>query len=302
MKWRLACSWALAWAVSLCLVVPSASGAKPRRSSTAVDANAKKIDLFEAIADNQVKASVTVAVRSAGSLILINRTEQPLAVEVPLAMGATPYAPAGANQVYYAGAFGTPGAPQSLAVAVSPQWAAAVEKKGGRKSNVRTNKKKAGEEAKDDEKKDGEKKDGDKKDGDNKDEAKGDKKDDAASGSSLVATVPLPPGGTQTLPLYTLGLNMKKPQATYGPFTPADLEKVTQAPEMKKLLELLVQSKVTADLAQILAWHYNERLTWDDMKPFVAPAQLQLAQQFAEVVEGRAAPPAEATTGKKKRK
>lgn len=296
MHWRLASCCALVWAF-FCFEAQPASGAKPRKSSGAVDANAKKVDLFQAVDDHQVKMSLNVQIRSAGSLILINLSDQPLAVEVPLTMGASPIAPAGANTVYYAGAFGTAGAPQSLAVAVSPQWTAAVEKKGGRKSNVRTNKKKAGEDAKD------EKKDDDKKDGEKKDDAKDAKKDDAAGGSSLVATVPLPPGGTQTLPLYTLGLNMKKPQATYGQFTPGDLEKVTQAPEIKKVLEHLVQNKITADVAQTLAWHYNERLTWDEMaiSGFVTPGQIQLAQPFADVIEGKAAAPAEPTSGKKKR-
>lgn len=281
----------------LCFESSSAIGAKPRRSSSGVAANAKKIDLFEAIDDNQVKASLTVAARSAGSLLLTNVSEQPLAVEVPLAMGASPVAPAGANRFYYSGTFGTPAAPQALAVAVSPQWASSVEKKG-RKSNVRTNRKKK-EEAPEEKKKDDEKKDGDKKE-----DAKDEKKDDAAGGSSLVATVPLAPGASQTLPLYTLGLNLKKPQATYGPFTPQDLEKATQAPEIKKVLELLVQNKITADVAQTLAWHYNDRLTWEEMSTsgFITPAQVQIAQPFADVVEGKAPLPAEAATGKKKKR
>lgn len=297
MNWRLANCCALSWAVVLCLAATPASGAKPRKS--AVPANAKKIDLFEAIDGNKVKMSLTVAARSTGSLVLINTTEdEPFAVEVPLTMGASPIAPAGANRFYYAGSFGTPAAPQSLAVAVNPQWSAPVEKKG-RKSNVRTKKKKDEKEAKD------EKKDDEKKDGEKKDEAKAEKKDDAAGGSSLVATVPLPPGGSQTLPLFILGLNMKKPQAAYGPFKPEELEKVTQAPEMKKLLELLVQNKIPGDVAQTLAWYYNERPTWDELKMsgFVTPGQVEIAQKFADVVEGRAAaPPAEETTGKKKKR
>lgn len=290
MNWRLASCCALAWAAFMCFVAPPANGAKPRKSAT-VDANAKKVDAFQAVDDKQVKMILIVQARSGGALTLTNLSDQPLNVEVPLTMGAAPVAPPGANQVYYAGAFGTPGAPQALAVAVSPQWTAAVEKKGGRKSNVRTNKKKPNDEAKDD-----------KKDGDKKDDAKDAKKDDGG-GSSLVATVPLPPGATQTLPLYTLGLNLKKPQASYGQFMPEDLEKVTQAPEIKKVLEFLVQNKITADVAQTLAWHYNERLTWDEMaiSGFVTPAQVQIAQPFADVVEGKAAAPAEPTTGKKKK-
>lgn len=291
MNWRLASCCALAWAAFWSFEAQPARGAKPRNSSAA-NTSAKKVELFKAVEDHQVKVGVLVQLRSGGTLSLTNLSDQPLNVEVPLTMGATPFAPAGAPQGYYAGAFGTPGAPQSLAVAVSPQWTAAVEKKGGRKSNVRTNKKKADEEAKDD-----------KKEGDKKDDAKDAKPDDAAGGSSLVATVPLPPGATQALPLYTVGLNMKKPQATYGQFIPADLDKVTQAPEMKKVLEHLVQGQLTADVAQTLAYHYNERMTWDEMKMsgFINPAQVDIAQPFADMVEGKGPPPAQPTTGKKKK-
>ncbi|MGH7140493.1 MAG: hypothetical protein ACREHD_32565, partial [Pirellulales bacterium] len=240
-----------------------------------------------------VKMALTVQARATGVLTLINLSDQPLNIEVPLAMGANPQAPPpGVGQAYYATAFGTPGAPQSLAVAVNPQWSSTGVQKKARKSNVKSKKKKpADEEAAKDEKKSDEKK-SDEKDA---------KKDDAAKNESLVATVPLPPGATQTLPLFTLGLNMKKPQATYGQFAPADLDNVTQAPQIRKVLELLVQGKFTADVAQTLAWHYNEPTRWDEMAGFVTPIQLQLAQRAAEMVEGTASPDAAPTTGKKKR-
>jgi hypothetical protein len=288
MNRHLASCCALAWAISGWYLEPSPAGAKPPKSSGTVGANAKKVELFKAVDDKQVQMNLTVSLRSTGSLTLYNLGNEPLNVEVPLTMGATPNAPAGAPNAYYLTTFGTPGAPQALAVAVSPQWTAAVEKKGGRKSNVRTNKKKAAEEAKEDKKDDA------------KEDGKDAKKDDAG-GSALVATVPLLPGATQTLPLYTLGLNLKRPQATYGQFKPEDLEKVTQAPEIKKVLEYLVQNKLTADVAQTLAYHYNERLTWDEMKMsgFINPAQVDIAMPFADMVEGKGPPPEPATTGKK---
>jgi hypothetical protein len=288
MSWRMAFSYSLATvAIGWLVGLDPAVAAKPGKNS--VDTNAKKVDLFKAVEDKQVKMALNVQARATGVLTLINLSEQPLNIEVPLAMGANPQAPAGVGQPYYATAFGTPGAPQSLAVAVNPQWSSTGVEKKARKSNVRTNKRKPADEDAKDEKK------GDEKDA---------KKDDAAKSDSLVATVPLPTGATQTLPLFTLGLNMKKPQATYGQFTPAELDKVTQATEIRKVLELLVQGKLTGDVAQTLAWYYNERMSWEEMgnSGFVTPVQLQLAKQAAEIVEGRASPDAApATTGKKKR-
>jgi hypothetical protein len=295
MNWRRLISYTLALAILCPLTVLAAPKTKRKASTSSsygVDPNAKKVDLFKAIDDKQVKAFLTVQARATGVLTLINlTTDQPLTVEVPLTLGANPDAPAGAVQAYYATAFGTPGAPQSLAVAVSPQWTAGVEKKSSRKTNVKT-KKKTDEEAKEEKK------------GDEKDAKKEETKKEEAKSDSLFATVPLPAGATQTLPLFTLGLNMKRPQATYGQFIPADLEKVTQAPEMKKVLEHLAQNHITEDVAQTLAWHYNERMTWEEMSAtgFVTPVQLQLAQQAADVVEGKVAPEAAtATTGKKKK-
>ncbi|HET6881411.1 MAG TPA: hypothetical protein VFI31_14710 [Pirellulales bacterium] len=295
MNWRITISCALTLAIVLPLTSQAAPKVKRKASSSSafgVDPNAKKVDLFKAIDDKQVKVALTVQARATGVLTLTNVSDQPLTVEVPLTLGANPDAPPGAVQAYYATAFGTSGAPQSLAVAVSPQWTAGVEKKSGRKSNVKT-KKKTDEEAKDEKK------------GDEKDAKEKDAKKEETKSDSLVATVPLPAGATQNLPLFTLGLNMKRPQATYGQFIPADLEKVTQAPEMKKVLEHLAQNHITEDVAQTLAWHYNDRMTWEEMQQtlLVTPIQIQLAQQAAEVVEGRASPEAATTTttGKKKK-
>ncbi|HVX16091.1 MAG TPA: hypothetical protein VHC22_33205 [Pirellulales bacterium] len=292
MKWRMAVLCSLAFLV---LALPAAIDAapKPKKGSPA-DTTAKKVDVFKAADDKQIQMQVTVQGLGNATLTLTNVTETPLNVEVPLAVAAVPNAPQGANQAYFASMYGTPGTPQSIAVAVDPKWSAGVDKKAGnRKTNVKAVKKgKPGDDDAKDEKKD------DKKDDE--------KKDDAKTGDAVVALVPLAPGAMAQLPMYSLGLERAKPRATIGVFRLAELDKVSQAPHMKKLLEQMVQGIVPADTAQILAWHYHGPLTWDEMATTgVLPAQLEVAKKFADVVEGNvspdAAPVAETTKKKKKR-
>ena len=111
------------------------------------------------------------------------------------------------------------------------------------------------------------------------------------------------------MPLFTLGLDTpdkKAPPVAGSPYALAELDKVSQAPELKKLLEQFVQGKVPQDTAQILAWHYHGRLDWDQManSGLALAPQLEIAKQYAEIVEGRASPdtaPQPQTTKKKKR-
>lgn len=287
MKRSVAVTWASALLVITCLA--SADGAPRAKSKSSkatpgvVDPNAKKIDVFKAVDDRQVQMQVLAQGIGSAILTLTNSSEEPLNIEVPLALAAVPQVLKGMT------------APQSLAVAVNPQWAAGVDKKA-RKTNVKMNKKpKAGDDDAKDEKKAGDKKDEEK----DKEEKKGD---------SLVALVPLLPGATQQLPLFTLGLETpdKKLSPVAGaPYGLAELDKVTQAPEMKKLLEQYVQGKIPQNTAQILAWHYHGRLGWDQMASagLAVGAPLEVAKQFAEIVEGRAsAESAPQTTSKKKKR
>lgn len=269
---------------------PRASRGKP--SAYGVDPNAKKMDVFKAADDRQAAVQVIVQAPGTAVLALTNLTDQPLTIEVPLLLAAVPQVPQGANQAYYLATFGTPGAPQSLAIAVNPIWTAGVDKKAGsRKTSVKTNRKPKGDDDAKDEKKD-----------EKKDEEKDAKKDEAKKGDSSVALVPLPPGAVQQVPLFSLGLEMinKKLAPRVGsPYTLAELDKISQAPEMTKLMEHYGQGKVPQGAAQILAWHYHGRLSWEEMANL--GIDTQAAKHFADVVEGRA--PADApTTGKKKRR
>lgn len=269
------------------VLLPATGEAAPRKSAKGgVDATAKKIDLFKATEGNQVSADVMVNSPGIATLTLRNGSEEPLNIEVPLYMAAEPYNPVkGFNNRIPT--------PQTLAVAVNPQWTAGVDKKS-KKTGVKTNRKKddAAKDEKADEKKD-----------------EKDAKSEEKKGDSVVALVPLPPGGIQQVPLYTLGLeapNTRPVPAAGLPYRLGDFDKRIQAPEMKKLMENLVKGTVPADSAQLLAWHYHGRLSWEEMATsgLVNPAQTQIAQHFAEVVEGRAAPDATApqTAGKKRKR
>jgi hypothetical protein len=285
MKRPAALLWALAF---IFLSGPAVSQAAPRsrKAPNAADSQAKEMDVLKALDDKQIQVQILASSFSSAVMTLTNVSEGPLNIKVPLALAAVPEpAPQGVGQGYYTAAFGTLSAPQPLAVAVSPLGAAGVSKKAGAR---KTNKKaKPGGDAKD------EKKD-DEKDG---------KKEEEKKTDSLEASVLLLPGTSQQLSLFTLGLDSKKPQAARGSFNLAELDKVSQAPELKKLLELMVQGSVPANAAQVLAWHYHGRLSWDELAAtMIPPLDLEAAKQYAGVVEGTAPAEPAPTTGKKKKR
>lgn len=288
MKRPAAVLWTLAF---IFLAGPALSPAAPRsrKAPNSAEAQAKEMDVLKAVDDKQIEVHVVANSFTTATIVLTNISQEPLNIKVPLALAAVPQAaPQGGGQAWYTTYFGTLAAPQPLAIGVSPLGSAGVSKRSGsRKTNVKPIKKaKAGDDAKD------EKKD-DEKDG---------KKDDEKKTDSLEASVILPPGAIHQLSVYSLGLDTKKPQAARGPFTLAELDKVSQAPELKKLLEQLVQGKVPANTAQVLAWHYHGRLSWDELAPFVTPVDLEAAKQFAGVIEGTAPAEPEPTAGKKKKR
>jgi hypothetical protein len=276
--------WLVAWALALVVIGSAPLYAAPRSKGKAQNANAKTVDVFKALTDKQVDVQVVANTLTSATITITNLSQEPLNVKVPLAVGAVPQAaPQGAGQGYYLTAYGTNGAPPPVAVSVSPFGSAGVDKRS-RKTGVKTAKKK-GDEAKE------EKKD---------DEAK--KADEKKDTESLEASVLLAPGASQPLSSFTLGLNPKTQPAAYGQFSLAELDKVSEATELKPLLEKVGQGTVPRNMAQILAWHYGSRLSWDEMAQLVTPVDLQLAQQCADFVEGRTATAPAATTGKKKKK
>jgi hypothetical protein len=124
-------------------------------------------------------------------------------------------------------------------------------------------------------------------------------------GDSSVALVPLPPEAVQQVPLFSLGLELliKKLAPRPGsPYTLAELDKVSQATELKKLMERSMQGTIPQDSAQVLAWRYHGRLDWDAMaNSGIAPIQIETAKHFEAVLEGRAPAGPAGPPGKKRR-
>jgi hypothetical protein len=297
-SWRTGVKWALA---AVFIALPAWLEAAPRvkkpRASRGKQANeqslgadAKKVDLAEAVKDEIVLAQFMTRGPGLAVLRLTNRTpDQPIVVQVPLTMGGVPAPPKGSNEATNFALFGTAD-PPSLVGVVSPRWTGVgVEKKRGKKAAKpavsRKKKKKADETDTDD--------DADKEaDGDKKGsaDAKGDDKDKDKSKDSTVANVPLPAGVTIELPLISLSLDMKKGQpGIQSPYSMTELEKVSQAPEMEKLLAQVADGTLSdLGVAQILVWRLNGRHSWDEMAEtgLIAPQQLNAAKQWVERSEG----------------
>jgi hypothetical protein len=274
------------WAATFLVVsLPAVLHAAPRKTGKSAEASAKSVDVLKAADDKLIELKLLANTATTATLTLSNVSQDPLNVKVPLAMAAIPEAaPPGAGQQYYAAVFGIPSAPPSLAIAVSPLGAAGIDKKS-RKTNVKAIKKpKAG----DDEK-------GDDKDG---------KKDDDKKSEAMEASVFLLPGAQQTLSLSSLMVDTKKLPASYGPFTLAELDKISQAPELKKLLEMTSQGTIPHNVAQELAWKYHSQRNWEEMVKdgLITLVDVEVAKQYADVIEGKAPAEAAPTTGKKKKR
>lgn len=291
MKCPAIATWAATFLVVSLFVLsrPAVMHAAPRKSGKSADANAKTVDVLKAADEQLIEVKLIANSATTATLTLSNVSEDPLTVKVPLAMAAIPEAgPPGAGQQYYATMFGTTSAPPSLVIAVSPLGAAGVDKKF-RKTNVKAIRKpKAGNDAKE------EKKDDD-KDG---------KKDDEKKSETVEASVFLLPGARQTLSLSSLMVDNNKLPAAYGSFILAELDKVSQAPELKKLLEMTSQGAVPHNIAQELAWKYHKRLNWDEMVKdgLVTLVDVEVAKRFADVVEGTAPAESAPATGKRKKR
>lgn len=283
------------WLLILALItLPAIAEAAPRVKKTraprgkkvseeSVGADAKKIDLAQAVKDETVLAQFMTRGPGLAVLRLTNRTtDEPVIVQVPLAMGAVPAPPKGGNEATNLALFGTTD-PPSLVGVVSPHWAGVgVEKKRKKAAKPTTSKKKKKADADDTDADDDADKDAG---GDKKDDAKADDKDKKEDSS--VANVPLPPGFTYDLQLIALSLDMKKGQpGIQSPYSMADLEKVApNAPELPKVLEQVANGKLSdLGVAQVLVWRLNGRHSWEEMAEsgLITPQQLNAAKQFSE--------------------
>lgn len=309
MSWRTAVKWALVVAlISLPGVMEGAPRAKRSRGRAGqqheLDVTAKKVDLFKAISSKQVVAMVLPQTPGLAVLRVMNDSEEPLTVEVPLMLGAKPQLPpVGANRNTNLVMFGTPDVPHAIAGVISPEWSnVGVEKKRGKRKPTRKPAAKARPEADEssdapaDEPADDEAKPAAKgrtrktaKPTDEADEAKpADEKKE--KGDSTVAVVPLPVGGEQDLEMICVGVEWGRSQPRPASlYAVTEFDETTKVSEIKTLLEQLSKGKIPdPNVAQILAWRYVGRLSWEDlaMSGRVLLPQLEAAKELDEKLTG----------------
>lgn len=311
MSWRTAIKWALVVAlITVPAVTEGAPRAKRSRGRAApkheLDVTAKKVDLFKAISSKQVVAVVLPQTPGLAVLRVMNDSEEPLTVEVPLMLGAKPQLPpGGANQNTNLVMFGTRDVPNAIAGVISPEWSnVGVEKKRGKRKPAKKPAAKAEPEADEngdapaDEAADDAKpaaktrtrrtakpaKPSDDADDEKPAEEKKDK------GDSTVALVPLPVGGEQDLPMVCVGVEWGRSQPRPASlYTVTEFDETTKASEIKTLLEQLSKGKIVdPNVAQILAWRYVGRLSWEDLLTSgrVLLPQLEAAKEIDEKLTG----------------
>lgn len=313
MSWRTAMKWALVVAViSLPMAAEGAPRAKRSRGRASpqheLDATAKKVDLFKAVDAKQVTAQFITQSPGLAVLRLVNESEEPLTVEVPLMLGAKPQLPpGGGNQNVNLALFGTTQVPHAMAGVVSPQWSNVgvekkrVKRKGPRRPAKQTDAEGDGDAPADDTA--GETGDDDVQPAAKRrarkpaKPAKTDEDDEELKPAALkkgqdstVAVVPLPVGGEQDLPVICVGLELGKPQPRpAAAYTLTEFEEATKVTEVKSLLEQLGQGKI-ADYgaAQVLVWRYTSRKSWDELavSGYVALPQLEAAKQLDDKITG----------------
>lgn len=309
MSWRTAVKWALVVAlITLPAVMEGAPRAKRPRGRAAqqheLDVTAKKVDLFKAIGSKQVVAMVISQTPGLAVLRVMNDSEEPLTVEVPLMLGAKPQLPpVGANRNTNLAMFGTPDVPNAIAGVIRPEWSnVGVEKKRGKRKPARKPAAKAQPEADDngdapadaaaaDDAKPaakGRTRKSANPAGDTGEEKPVDEKKE--KGDSTVALVPLPVGGEQDLEMICVGVEWgrshPRPAAIY---TVTELDETTKTSEIKTLLEQLSKGKIPdPNVAQILAWRYVGRLSWEDLLTSgrVLLPQLEAAKELDEKLTG----------------
>lgn len=314
MSWRTATKWALiVGVISLPLAADGAPRARRSRGRASpqheFDATAKKVDLFKAIDSKQVVAQFLPQTPGLGVLRLVNESEEPLTVEVPLMLGAKPQLPpggGGGNRNINLALYGTTQVPHVMAGVVSPDWNPGVEKKRVKRKGPRRPTKADADEDGDAPADDAALDAGDDEDAKPaakrrvRKPAKSAKTDDEAEDltpaalkkgqDSTVAAVPLPAGGEQDLPMICLGLELGKPQPRpAAPYTITELEEATKTTEIKALLEHLSKGKIVdTGAAQVLAWRYTSRKSWEELAAtgLVLLPQLEAAKQLDEKLTG----------------
>ncbi|HVC92587.1 MAG TPA: hypothetical protein VND64_02805 [Pirellulales bacterium] len=224
-------------------------------------------DLFEAVKKKKLNVTFVAQNAAVASLTIINITDQPVKVRVPVVVAGTPTTPPGTNATAYFASFGT--APPQIVggvTSIADQSAAA----GGSKK-----KKSPGRAA-----------------------AKGDEPPKASEFT-------LSPGETRVVPVACVGLEFGKPNPLpILPYTMADIETASKKAEVKAMLEGFAQGRFNREIAQLAAWHFNCSMTWDQLAETgtVSEETLRAAMKAADQIEKEVKAKTKKKAGKEKEK
>jgi hypothetical protein len=108
----------------------------------------------------------------------------------------------------------------------------------------------------------------------------------------------IPIGKTHDMRASCVCLEYGKPTPNASmPYTIAKLDSVTQSPEVQPLLEQFADGAIDQPVAQLLAWHFNNHMSFDQMARLdFAPGRLSEARKLASRFSERAKIASAATT------
>ncbi len=224
-------------------------------------------DLFEAIKKKKLDVRFVAQNAALASLTIVNISDQPVKVRIPVVVAGTPTAPPGTNPTTFFASFGT----------APPQIVGGVTSMSGHNAAAGGSKKKKSS---------------------GRAGAKGDEPPKAS-----VQT--LSPGETRIVAVACVGLEFGKPNPLpILPYALADIEKASKKPEVKAMLEGFAQGRFDQEIAQLAAWHFNSDVSWNQLAETgtISEEKLRAAVKVAEQIEKEVKAKTKNKAGKEKNK
>jgi hypothetical protein len=207
-------------------------------------------DLFAAVKKKKIDVRFVPQNAALASLTIVNTTDQPVKVRIPVVVAGTPTVPAGTNATTFFATFGT-APPQTVGgVTSSPGQDVAGGESKRKKSPARS-------------------------------KGKGDEPPKAT-------VLTLPPAEPRIVVVACVCLEFGKPDPLpVLPYTVVEIEKASKKPEVKATLEKFAQGKFDREIAQLAAWHFNCGMTWEQLAEIgvFSNEKLNAAMKAAEQVE-----------------
>jgi len=224
-------------------------------------------ELFEAVKKKKLDVRFVPQSAALASLTIVNITDQPVRVRIPVVVAGTPTAPPGTNATTYFASLGT--APPQIVGGVTSITSQSQEPSGSKK------KKSSGRAA-----------------------AKGVEPPKASA-------LTLSPGETRVVPVACVCLEFGKPNPLpIMPYALTDIEKASKKPEVKAMLEGFAQGRFDQETAQLAAWHFNCGMTWNQLAETgtISVDKLKAAMKVTEQIEKEVKAKAKTKGGKEKSK